>query len=87
MKKVSRSSAVQEILNSGGRMFTVSWVSVAGKQRKINGKFTKPCTKRRNQDKIFGYLTIYDHRNHSYKRVNTRTINELHINGNKLKVR
>ena len=86
MEKVSRTIAVQAILNSGGKMFTVSWKTKKGEAKRFNGKFVRPADKRSNQDKIFGLITVYDHRKDRHRRVDTRTISELRINGRKLRV-
>jgi len=79
MLRINRTKAVYKILNSEGRMFSVSWKTQGGKERKLNGKLPKVTNKRKNQDKIFGYLTLFDVHTKTHKRVNTRTIRELSI--------
>lgn len=85
--RITRENAVKHMLNSGGRMFSVVWESKNGMERKINGKFIMPPSKRHNQDKIFGYVTVYNPHKAKYRRVNTRTIKELAINKKKYKIK
>lgn len=85
MKRISRTKAVYSMLNSKGQMFSVKWKTNSGQERSLNGKISKVPETRKNQDKIFGYLTLFNVSTRQHRRVNTRTITELHIN--KLKYR
>ena len=86
-KSISRENAVRKILNSNGKMFTVSWTKKNGELRKLNGKFVRRSGDRRNQDKIFGYLTVFDPHNGGTRRVDTRNIKELAIEKQRFLVR
>jgi len=85
--RISREKAVQEILHSKGRMFSVSWKTKSGKDRKLNGKFVRMPDHRRNQDKIFGLITVCESRSRKLKRVDSRTIHSLSINHQRYAVR
>jgi len=77
--RITREQAVQKILHSHGRIFSVSWTTRKGQARKLNGNFRQTGEKRLVQDKIYGYLTIYDPRQKHFRRIDTRTINRLAI--------
>ena len=83
---ITRENAVRKILNSSGRFFTVTW-QLKKETKKLNGKFTFPPTARRNQDKIYGYLTVFDVHAKQYRRVDTRKITSLNTKGVSYKVR
>lgn len=85
--RISRSTAVYKILNSKGRMFSVKWKTNAGRDKKLNGKLSKVSSDRLNQDKIFGYVTVWNNQKKQHRRVNTRTITELRIDKKKYRVR
>jgi len=87
MKSLNRTNAVQKLLNSGGRFVSVVWKTKTGKVRKLNGKMSAVTTKRKNQDKIHGYLTMFDSRKKGHRRVDTRTITEIAVQRQHYKVR
>lgn len=87
MRYLNRTNAVQKLLNSGGQWVSVKWKTNAGKVRKLNGKMSKVTTNRKNQDKIYGYLTMYDSQKKAPRRVNTRTITEIAVQKKHYKVR
>lgn len=84
---ISREKAVQFILGSRGRMFSVGWKTKSGKDRHLNGKFIRMSDSRRNQDKIFGLITVCESRSKNFKRVDSRTINSLSIDHQRFMVR
>lgn len=85
-KRISRTKAVYSMLNSKGQMFSVKWKTNSGQERKLNGKMSRIPKTRKDQDKIFGYLTLFNVSTKQHKRVNTRTITELNINKTKYRV-
>lgn len=84
-QRVNRTEAVQEILASHGRMFTVVWKTKGGKIRRLNGKLAKRTYQRKVQDKIYGYVTLMIPGG-QFRRVDTRTISKLSINQRVLRV-
>lgn len=88
MRSISREKAVQHILASKGRIFSVEWLTQkTSKRRKMTGRFVPPTRTRQNQDKIFGYVTIRSVDGKQIRRVDTRSISQLNINKQKLTVR
>lgn len=87
MRKLNKTEAVYKILNSGGKMFSIKWKTNGGQERKLNGKLSAISSTRKNQDKIFGYLTLYDVHKKSFKRINTRSITELLMQKKRYKIK
>jgi hypothetical protein len=87
MRTISREQAVQKMLHSNGRMFTVIWKRKDGKERKANCKLAPVTAKQRSQNQIFGYVTVMDAYGDGFKRVNCRTISRLNIDRNQLVIK
>jgi hypothetical protein len=84
---LNRTNAVYKLLNSGGKWVSVVWQTNTGQVRKLNGKLSKVTKKRKNQDKIYGYLTMYDSHKQGFRRVNTRTITEIAVQKKRYKIK
>jgi len=87
MRTLNRTNAVYKLLNSGGQFVSVTWKTNGGKKRKLNGKMSKITSKRKNQDKIYGYLSMYDNQKKGHRRVNTRTITEIAVQKQHYKIK
>lgn len=79
---ISRTNAIDKILNSKGRFFTVSWTKKNGEPRTLN------CQKAAGADVTpFGYIRVNRTARKGQALVDTRTINQLSIGNNVYKVR
>lgn len=87
MNRITRTEAVQKILHSNGKMFSVSWRTKDGNPRRLNGKFTRRLGERRNEDKIFGLIQVCESRSKKFRRVDCRTITGLSIDKQEFTVR
>lgn len=81
MTRISRTNAINALLNSKGKFFTVTFKKTNGSVRTINGN----C--KANSLTRLGYLTMYSFKDKSYKNVNTRSITSVSINNTVYTVR
>lgn len=86
--RISKTMALKKIAESGGRFFTVTCTTQAGKLRSFNAKFNAPRrkTRARDVDKMLGYITVYDLHKKALRRVNAQTIKTLNINKQSYKI-
>lgn len=59
MHYVSRERMFRLIENSKGRFFGLYYKDSNGNRRLVNAKFINRVSNHRDQDKIFGYTTLY----------------------------
>ena len=79
MNRISRTKAVNMIVNSKGKFFTVKFIKQNGETRVINGNL-----KGLNS---LGYLRVNSIKDKQVRNVNTQTITGLTINGINYRVR
>lgn len=80
-KRISKTTAVNLITNSKGKMFTVTFLNKNGKKRTINGNYNS------NRKSELGYLKVNDMKEKKIKNVNTQTIKNIKINKTTYSVR
>ncbi len=87
MEQITKTNLGFKIVESKGRIMSITWLTKSGKPVKVNGNFTDKAnanTRHRRQDKILGLLTIKNFSNTgkrkgAYCRVDSRTLLEARI--------
>ena len=82
MKSISKKKAIEMILNSKGRYFSVEFIKKDLTARKLTGHVKKEKCMTSN-----GYIRLKTWLTEETRMVDTRTINNLTINSQKFKVK
>jgi hypothetical protein len=77
----SRTEIVDIIINTRGRIFTVTYVKKNGKTRVMN------CNKKDAAATSLGYLRVWDMQKRGNRTVDPRTVTALAFNGRKYQVK
>jgi len=71
---ISRERLFRLMEQSKGRFFGLRYINKYGEERVVNAKFINQETPHRNQDKIFGYTTLWLMPNKLFIRVSNRNL-------------